>query len=316
MIPQVVPEFAHGAVVSASTDLNVLSQNQQFAYDAKNTVNFPFERIQRTEDRRHCLHRYRYLHFNCEATNSNHLWINGNDVGTPASGTTTGVIDLQHGNGYEGANPYGLTMYRPYEIYWEPNDPMVRRMYEHRSSSSAFSLPLGVPTFTNGLPATATQLNQIADNSEFLTFHGALMPRPGFTARRYRLHGVGGAYMESELLYQFRHRCRYINLKANWNPNSAPEDECDFVIDYNGTTIFYDEIDGDISHDYDITFDLYGGSGNVSRTGRGTFINQPSSPAVGFDYLLRVWAHNPSYFGGSTAELAMRIVCEATFSGI
>jgi hypothetical protein len=81
MQPQPVPEFAHGAVVSASADLNVLSANQQYAYDLRNAVNFGFERIHRTEDRRYALHRYRYLYWNTDSTNSNHLWINGHDVG-------------------------------------------------------------------------------------------------------------------------------------------------------------------------------------------------------------------------------------------
>ena len=314
---QPVPEFGHGAVVSASADLNVLSANQQYAYDLRNAVNFGFERIHRTEDRRYCLHRYRYLYWNTDSTNSNHLWINGHDVGTPASGATSGYIDLAHGQGYEGgANTYGLTMYRPYEILWEPGDPLVRRMYEHRSNSSAFALPVSTPSFSNGAVASATQMNQLADNTEFLVFHGALMPRAGFTARRYQLYGVGGATRERELIYQFKHRCRYLNIKANWNPNSALEDECDFVVKYNGTTIFYDEIDGNTSHDYNLTLDLGGGTWNSSRSGRGTFINNQTI-SIGTDYTLMIWAHNPSFWGGSTAEVAIHALMETTwYSGV
>lgn len=313
MQPQPVPKFSTGAVVSASADLNVLSANQQFAYDLRNVANFPFERIHRTEDRRYGLHRYRYLHWATDTTTSNHLWINGHDVGTPASGATSGYIDLNHGQGYEGgSNPYGLTMYRPYEILWEPGDPLVKRMYEHRSTSNTFVLPVSTPTFTNGQVASATQMNQLSDNTEFLVFHGSLMPRAGFTARRYRLYGVGGATRERELVYQFKHRCRFLNLKANWNPNSDLLDECDFVVKVNGTTIFYDEIDGNISHDYDLTFDLGGGAANASRSGRGNFINNQNI-SIGTDYSLTIWTHNPNYWGGTTAEVAIRILCETVW---
>lgn len=316
MQPHPVPEFAYGAVVSASADLNVLSSNQQFAYDLRNAMNFPWERIRVADDLRYGLHRYRYLHWVTEITSGSNLTINGHSIGAVANSATSGYVDLQHGDGYlQGANPYGLTMYRPYEIRWG-SDPLAIKMYEHRTTNNAFALPASTPSFTNGQVASATQMNQLADNTEFLVFHGALMPRGGFVARRYGLFGVGGDSRENTLIYQFKHRCRYVNVKANWNPNSAPEDECDFVVKINGTTVFYDEIDGDIGHDYDITLDLAGGSGNVSRSGRGTFINNQNI-SIGADYELLVWVHNPSYWGGSTAEVAIKILCETIWdSGV
>lgn len=310
-----VPEFANGAILSASADLNVLTVNQAFAYEASKWINWPYEEVDEYEDHRWLLHRYRYLHWSVGAPTSAHLFLDSHDLGAVAGGSTSGYIDLQHAQDLPaGANPYSLTLYRPYQLQFD-NTVTRAKFYESRNTASTFALPTGTPSFTNGQTASATQLNQIADNTEYLVYHGAHLPYSGFTARRYTLKGVGGSYNERLIRWRFRHRGRYLHFKGSVTPNGADGDEdTDFYMQFNGTTFFFDEIEFDQNKPYHFIFDLEG-TDHDNVAGNGAFITLSSPPSVGDEYTITLVCNNPSYWA-TTGYMTTVFLCEGYYRGV
>ena len=313
-----LPVFGDGVVLSAS-ELNRISAVQTYLSESLNAYNYPFGYIHDPADNRHVIHRFRYLHWVNVGTTAAHLFVGTTDLGAVGSGATSGVVDLAHGLGYEsGGNTYSLTLNRPYLVRWSGADVETVRLYEHSSSSTSLSMPFSTPSFSSGQVLTASQLNALARNTQFLYDYGNSVPVAGYVGRTYSLADQGGdAGGAVRLVHTFRKRHRYLHVKCVYTPNGNSEGQYGFNVKLGSTRFYNDGAEYNLVSSYHMVLDMHGGSGNVNYgVGVGSFDAQPSQPAQDSFYTVTINADSTSSISGQTGHLRTIYVLEATTNGV
>jgi hypothetical protein len=311
-----LPVFRDGIVLSAS-ELNRISAAQTFLSESLNAYNFPFTYIHDPADNRHMIHRFRYLHWLVVANTTADFFVGSVNVGKIAQSATSGVIDLGHGYGYTGANPYNLALNRPYLLRWSGADVEMTRLFEHSNNSGNIALPYSNPSFSNGQVLTAAQLNALSQNSQFLYDYGNTVPVAGYVGRRYGLADQGGdAGGAVRIFHTFRKRHRYLHIKCVYNPNGNDTGQYGFNAKLGSTRFYNDGAEYNQVSNYHFVLDMHGGSGNQNYgVGVGSFDAQPAQPAQDSFYTVTVNADSTSSVAGQTGWLRMIYVFEATTNG-
>jgi hypothetical protein len=253
--PPGMPAFADGIVASAS-DLNRISETQQFLADAASNLNFGFEMIKDKQERRDIFHRFRYLHWSVlQRVNSDFL-VNGYSLGAIAANNLSGVIDLQHGYGYAGANPYNLSLNRPYQVRFG-GDVDCNLIFEHYSTGQTINLPYPPPTFTNGTVLTANSLNRVAQDTKHILEYGFYTGIGGFVGRKYNLvdRGANTGFGRTRR-WTFQKRSRYLHFRATYNPNGSSGYHYGFEVYLNGTRFYVDGAEYNQVSSYDFVLDM------------------------------------------------------------
>jgi hypothetical protein len=215
-----LPSFRDGGLLGAS-DLNRIGQAQSYIKQSMNRFNIPFYYMQQDQTR-HVMHRHRYLHWATSTASGADLEVNGNVVDT-ASGTS----------GYADLNAEGIGTNEVYSVVWTGAATTCKRLYEWPDTSgNTLTLPETSPTFTGGT-ATATQLNAISTNTQYLIDNIARRPYTPFVARRWGL-----APAPREINYSFRQTHRYLYFSGElWYDGDNGSDTVEWEWKINGTPI-------------------------------------------------------------------------------
>jgi hypothetical protein len=281
-----MPVFADGVVASAS-DLNRISETQQFLADAAATLNFGFEMIKDATENRSVFHRFRYLNWSVLAPVSGHFMINDHDVGAIAASATSGRIDLGHGYGYNGPNPYGLTLNRAYQVRFT-SDVDCNILFEHYTTGQSISLPYGAPSFGGML--TASQLNAVAQDTKHILEYGYHVGVGGFVGRTYSLVDQGANRGFGRVRrWTFKRRGRYLHFRGSYNPNGTQGYHYGFEMYLNGTRFYVDGADYNQVSQYDFIYDMQSPGNSINYgVAVGSFQGTPATPAVGSTYYVEM----------------------------
>ena len=284
--PPGLPVFADGINLSAS-DLNRISETQQFLADAAATLNFGFEMIKDATENRSVFHRFRYLHWQVMATVQGNFILNGHDLGKIAANSTSGVIDLGHGYGYNGSNPYGLSLNRPYQIRFT-SDVDCNLVFEHYTLGSSLSLPYGAPSFGGTL--TADQLNRVALDTKHILEYGYYVGVGGFVGRTYSLvdQGANRGFGRTRR-WTFRRRNRYLHFRGSYNPNGSSGYHYGFEMYLNGERFYVDGAEYNQVSYYDFILDMVSPGNSINfGVAVGSFQGTPPTPSVGSTYYVEL----------------------------
>ena len=282
-LPQ-MPRWADGVTVSAA-DLNRMSETEQFLADAAATLNFPFETMMDAQEIRNVFHRFRYLHYECAAPVDGQFILSGNDLGQIAKTNRIGVLDLGHGYGYNGPNPYGLTLNRPYNVRFT-SDVECRLLFEHYSTGDTIALPYPPPSFASGAVLTANNLNRVASDLTHILQNGYYVGISGFTGRTYSLvdRGANRGFGRARR-WTFRRRGRYLHFRAVFSPHGTTDYHYGFEMYLNGTRFYTDGAEYNLGSHYDFVVDLENMNNSVNYgVGVGSFNGVPPTPALGEIY--------------------------------
>lgn len=243
--PATLPVMKNGIPLGA-TDIRRALVNIEYLNSLAGGLNLPTLPIG-INTTRYIFHQATYLHWRVDWPYS----VDARDVdfevnGTPIYswskaahyfGTETGVYDL---------SGLGLTANRPYTIrldtaYGGVDKPSLVYVLETNSMSLAASVPNPYPTFSDGLPASANDLNNLFGNIQALYDAAALTPTGGFlqwvtnidngqmpTRAWYILHLHDYVYLNCEIWGGYRvdqivYGRLYYNNVLIWNDQAAHE---------------------------------------------------------------------------------------------
>lgn len=214
-----LPRFRDGGLLGAN-DLNRIGQAQAYVKQSMNRFNVPFYYMPNAQTR-HVMHRHRYLHWATTTASGALLKVNGTTVATASS--TSGYADL---------NSLGIGTNVVYSVEWTGATTVCKRLYEWpNTSGNTLTLPASSPTFGAGT-ATATQLNAVATNTQYLIDNIARRPYTPFVARRW------GLSPSKNIKYGFRHTHRYLFFSGElWYAGEEGSDPVEWTWKINGTSL-------------------------------------------------------------------------------
>ena len=152
-----------------------------------------------------------------------------------------GTVDLE-GNNLDG-DPLNLTVGKAYRLKWQLISGSTswwsgvygRELYETDTTSSAPTLPYSSQSFSDGQVLTATKLNALSSNTNYLLGSGGMGHMAGLT---YVSGGIQ-ANGTTSFWYRMRHNHQYLTVYAQLVTGSTNA-TLDFWINVNGSTLYAD----------------------------------------------------------------------------
>lgn len=198
-----MPEFADGIPLSA-LELNKLSAAQRYIQGLQ-LFNYAQKVIYRDVPV-YMLHTHRYLHWRVSNAVDLSLRLNGVRVVENVSGDASGVLDLN--------TVTGLAIGVVYSLMWieDEDEETGTGVYFKESPNTTLTVayPTTTPTFANGVPVIAADLNRLADNMQHLLNYHAAPPSGGFARSIFNLEKVASDEHAANKEYQVQKLYRYL----------------------------------------------------------------------------------------------------------
>lgn len=200
-----MPEFADGIPLSA-LELNKLSAAQRYIQGLQ-LLNYAQKVIYRNVPV-YVLHTHRYLHWRVSSAIDLDLRLNGVRVIEGVIGNASGVLDLN--------TVAGLTIGAVYSLVWveggEEENETGTGVYFKESPNTTLAVvyPNTTPTFANGAPVMAADLNKLAGNMQHLLDYHAAPPSGGFARSIFNLEKVASDEHAANKEYWMQKLYRYL----------------------------------------------------------------------------------------------------------